>query len=176
MYVCIQYTCNDPIHKRCVGVTPSGCSGLRSVFTADVYRLGLRQLGLAPVDRGYGSWLGLATRHFKKLGLRRLGYLQLPGSVLWLRIGVHVAARGRSRYPEGCAAARATGNRKFPPKLVPSFTRSFPLINYCPGRPDPWHTGRVDPLLLLPGRAWIYIVWACDGPGLKKYKPTSGSE
>ena len=42
---------NDPIHKRCVGVTPSG-SG--SGFTANIYRLGLRELGLATVDMGYG--------------------------------------------------------------------------------------------------------------------------
>ena len=38
---------NDPIHKYYVGVT-----SLR--FTANVYRVGLRQLGLGPVDRGYG--------------------------------------------------------------------------------------------------------------------------
>ena len=52
---CVGFSCplvplivdNDPIHNWCVWVTPSG-------FTANVYRLGLRQLGLAPVNRDYG--------------------------------------------------------------------------------------------------------------------------
>ena len=39
----------------------------------------------------------------KKLGLRRLGLVPVARGALGVCIGIYVAARGRSRYPEGSA-------------------------------------------------------------------------
>ena len=91
---------NDPILNCCVWVTPSGL-GLR--FTANVYRvpmkkLGLRRLGLAPVARG-------RSRVTDRVIDRRQGAL---------RIHRRLCDR-KSRDPH---------------LLVPSFTWSFRLINY----------------------------------------------
>ena len=76
--------------------------------------------------------LGLA-RHVKKLGLRWLG---LAPVALGLPIGLWVAARGRSGYPEGCP----TGNRMTLRNwglLLPGHLHSLTTNVYS--RTDKWH-------------------------------------
>ena len=92
---------NDPIHKRCVGVTPSGSYHSR-------LQAGVTAVRVSSIRQGLRLGLGLATRHVKKLGLRRLGLPPVARGRSRVTDRVTGRRQGRSGYPEVCA----TGNRK----------------------------------------------------------------
>ena len=114
---------NDPIHKRCVG-------GHSVRVRVRVHHRRLQAVvttvRVSSSRQGLRLGLGLATRHIKKLGLRRLG--------------LSPVARGRSRVTDEVTGSRQGALRvprrlcdrkpEVPPKLGAPFAWSFPLIKY----------------------------------------------